>query len=189
MAYHQCVGYVDRPARDPRARADAQRLRGAGVTKIHYEADDGSRRPVLRQVVQSLHEGDTLIVVALDRLGRPLQSLVRTLGGLRAGGVALQCIEGDVNLSDPRDGTAQARMIDAIVHCLAVWDASTAEHRGKTMAGTGRRPGAHPKLGAFSVEEVQSMLEQPGASRTSVAKQLGVGRTTLYRFLRKASTP
>src|ERR1700723_443119 len=67
---------------------DLQRdaLLAAGVTERHIYSDTASgskdERPGLASCLQSLREGDTLVVWKLDRLGRNLRHLVNTVHDL-----------------------------------------------------------------------------------------------------------
>jgi DNA invertase Pin-like site-specific DNA recombinase len=176
-------GYVDQPMASDAGCADAARLRLAGVTRVHYEIDV-VRRSVLRELVKAMSGDTVLVVVALDRLGRPLGRLLESLSRFKKAGVCIRSLEDGVDMDMTPEGRAQGRIIDALSSCTNGWEARRAQHRAETMAERGSRPGAQPKLGSSSPEQVLVMLTRPGASRASVARELGVGRTTLYRFLR-----
>ena len=179
-------GYVDQPAATDAGRADASRLSQAGVARVHHETDAG-RRPVLRGLADMAATDTVLVVVALDRLGRPLGKVLRSLSRLRAAGMKIRSLEGGVDIDTTPEGSAQGRVVDALSSCLDRWEGIRAQHRGETMAERRIRPGVQPKLATTTPEKVRAMLERPGASRTSVAKELGVGRTTLYRYIDRAS--
>src|SRR5580658_3596525 len=77
---------------------DLQRdaLIAAGVTERHLYSDTVSGkkddRPGLGACLQSLREGDTLVVWKLDRLGRNLRHLVNTVHELTSAGVGLRVL-------------------------------------------------------------------------------------------------
>ena len=180
-------GYVDQPAVTEAGCVDANRLRQAGAARIHHESDV-ARRPVLRELVKMMTGNTVLVVVALDRLGRPLGQVLASLSRFRAAGVHIRSLEGGIDIDTTPEGRAQGRVVDALSNCVDGWEASRAQHRSETMAERGSRPGAQPKLANSSPDQVLAMLGRPGASRTSVARELGVGRTTLYRFLNHSRT-
>ena len=177
-------GYVDQPIASEAGCADAARLRLAGANRLHFELDK-VHRPVLRELMRKMASDTVLVVVALDRLGRPLSRLLDSLSRLKKAGVRIRSLEGGIEMDMTLEGRAQGRVVDALSNCVSNWEARRAHHRGETMAERGSRPGAQLKLGSSSPEQVLVMLGRPGASRTSVARELGVGRTTLYRFLRR----
>jgi DNA invertase Pin-like site-specific DNA recombinase len=79
---------------------DLQRdaLIAAGVAERHIYSDTASGknddRPGLAACLQSLREGDTLVVWKLDRLGRNLRHLVNTVHDLTSGGIGLRVLTG-----------------------------------------------------------------------------------------------
>lgn len=178
------LGYVDRPAGTPRGDSDAARLRGAGVREIHYEADPKAR-PVWRDTLETCRSCDVVVVVSLDRIGQPLRHLLRSMAALSDRGIGLRCLEGGVNLGANPAGRAQVRLVSALVECLDIWEECRSQRRSATMKERGNRPGAHPKLRGAFLSQVLAMLNRPGATQVSVARELGVGRTTLYRFLNR----
>jgi len=181
------VGYVDQPAGTPRGDTDAERLREAGVINIRHE-ENLDRRPVWREMIAVCDGVDVVVIVALDRLGRPIQSLLRSVVGLRHRGISLRCLDGNVDVCSATSlGQAQTCIVAALVACLDTWETERARHRDKTMAERGSRPGARPKLKTASSDDLLAMLGRPGANHTSVARELGVGRTTLYRHLKRTS--
>lgn len=181
------LGYVDQPPGTLVGAADAARLLKAGANKIYHEADI-RRRSVWREMVAACQDGDVVVVVSLDRIGRPMRSLLQSVADLCGAGVRLRCLDGSVDIGAVSRGCGQAQIIDALVGCLHLWETSRTRHRGRTMAQRGSRPGAQAKLAALSPDDVLTMLQKPGVTRTSVARELGVGRTTLYRYLNRTST-
>jgi DNA invertase Pin-like site-specific DNA recombinase len=74
---------------DPKSQVEAAKARGIPVANIHVETASGARhdRPVLTALLAQLREGDVLMTFRLDRLGRSLSHLVRTLEDLEARGI------------------------------------------------------------------------------------------------------
>jgi hypothetical protein len=90
------TGYMRVSKADGSQVLDLQRdaLVAAGVKSRHLCEDQASGkrddRPGLDACLKSLHEGDTLIVWKLDRLGRSLRHLVNTIHDLMERGVGLR---------------------------------------------------------------------------------------------------
>lgn len=177
---------MDHPAETEAGCIDAARLRQAGAVRIHHETD-ATRRPVLRGIVKMTGGDIVLVIVALNRLGRPLGRVLRSLSRFQAAGVHIRCLEEGIDIDTTPEGRAQARVVDALSSCMDRWEGLRAQHRGETMAERRIRPGVQPKLANSSPDQIMAMLGRPGASRASVARELGVGRTTLYRYLGRAS--
>jgi resolvase-like protein len=77
---------------------NATRFSPPGVTERHIYSDTASgskdERAGLASCLQSLREGDTLVVWKLDRLGRNLRHLINTVHDLTIGGIGLRVLTG-----------------------------------------------------------------------------------------------
>lgn len=97
------TGYarVSTDDQDPAAQIDA--LRAAGCDPIFVEHASGAtmQRPEWRACDRGLGKGDTLTVVRIDRLGRPLTDLVNTLDDLAARGVHFRSLTEGIDTSTP----------------------------------------------------------------------------------------
>ena len=69
-------------------------LEEAGCEQIYTETTSGksSDRPVLRELIDSLREGDTLAVWRLDRLGRSVEDLIGLVARLGGKGVRFKSL-------------------------------------------------------------------------------------------------
>lgn len=74
----------------------------AGCEKIFSEKVSGVKeRPVLKECLNYLREGDTLIVYKFDRIDRSLKDLVNIFSDLNKRGIMLTSIEDHVDASSP----------------------------------------------------------------------------------------
>ena len=135
---------------------DLQRdaLIAAGVAERHMYSDTASgkldERPGLAACLQSLREGDTLVVWKLDRLGRNLRHLVNTVHDLTAGGIGLRVLTGQGASIDTT--TAAGKLVFSFFAGLAEFERELTVER--TLAGLasararGRVGGRKPKMTA-----------------------------------------
>ena len=120
------IGYMRVSKADGSQVLDLQRdaLVAAGVTERHLYSDTASGkkddRPGLAACLQSLREGDTLVVWKLDRLGRNLRHLVNTVHELTAAGVGLRVLSGQGAAIDTT--TAGGKLIFGIFAALAEFE-------------------------------------------------------------------
>lgn len=96
-------------------------LNAAGVDRIYSDVMSGVRsdRPGLKELLDYAREGDTVVIVALDRPGRSLTHIVRTLDDLRERGVLVRSLRGGVDTS-----TSTGRMVAGILASPAEYERS-----------------------------------------------------------------
>ena len=131
------IGYVRVSKADGCQSLDLQRdaLIAAGVDENRIYADRApgkkDERPGLEACLKALREGDLLVVRKLDRLGRSLHHLVKTVTGLSDRGVGLKVLTGQGAQIDTT--TAAGRLSFGIFAALAEFESEFIRER--TMAG------------------------------------------------------
>ncbi len=108
-------------------------LHAVGVAKVFTDTGSGARndRPGLAELMTYTRSGDTVVVVALDRLGRSLSGIVRTVETLGERGVLLRSLREGVDTS-----TATGRMV---LGSSPAWP-STSEHSSPSEPRPPGRP-------------------------------------------------
>ena len=109
-------------------RLQTQALQAAGCTTIAEERVSGAstKRPELDNLVDSLTEGDTLVVWKLDRLGRSLSHLTGILDLLDARGVNF------VSLTEAIDTrTSTGRLLFGVLASIAAFERNLIAERVK----------------------------------------------------------
>ena len=89
------VGYARVSSRDQNLTVQRTKLKNAGCAKIFAEKRSGldGERPALKQCLEYLRDGDTLVVTKADRLGRSTGHLLKTIEDLKARNVAVIFID------------------------------------------------------------------------------------------------
>ena len=143
-----------------------------------------TKRSALLRCLETLEEGDTLIVWKLDRLARSLSELIHMLDKLRERGVRFQSL---IEAIDTETTTGDA--IWQLIGMLADMERSLVAERTragvKAAQSRGVRFGRKPKLTAPQLAHVRKLIEQ-GEAVPEVAKLLSVDRATIYRALQRA---
>jgi DNA invertase Pin-like site-specific DNA recombinase len=138
-------------------------------------------RKGLDAALADCHTGDTLVVVALDRLGRDLGDLVAIVNGLREQGVNLVCLRESIDTS-----TDIGQMLLGIFGALAQYERALIRERTAARLGAKKRRGENigrkPSLTPSQVVSARTLLDA-GTSAATVARNLGCSRATLYRHL------
>ncbi|EDT8879108.1 recombinase family protein [Salmonella enterica subsp. enterica] len=177
------IGYVRVSTQDQNLNLQTEALTRAGCKKIYEDKISGVRaeRPGLRQALEMLREGDTLVVWKLDRLGRSVKQLVDMVGDLHKQGIQFKSITDAIDT-----GTPAGRFFFHVMASLAEMERELIIER--TRAGLnaakqlGRKGGRKPKMTSSKIEAAKKLLSS-GIPPRDVAKDLGVSVPTLYRWL------
>lgn len=163
------------------------KLRAAGCEKIFEDVMSGAKkdRLGLSNMLEAVREGDTVVVVKLDRLGRSLANLLELMTEFENRGVVF------VSLSESIDtSTAIGRMMFNILGSIAEFERELIIER--TQAGiaqaraAGVKFGAPVKLDLKMVKRAVELKHNEKLSSREKAAVLGVSRASFYRLLKQA---
>jgi DNA invertase Pin-like site-specific DNA recombinase len=118
----------------------------------------------------------------LDRLGRLLSHLLELVEDLRGRGIGLQSLTEAIDT-----GTPAGKLVYSIFGAIAEFERELIRERVtaglRAAKRRGERIGRRPALTPSQRELARRLIDQ-GESPSTVARQLQVGRSTLYRALR-----
>ncbi len=186
------IGYGRKSKDDQELALQVDALKRAGCERIYLDqvSRAGPRRAKkgaveLEKALEMLREGDTLAVWRLDRLGGSVSDLIRIVEDLKSRGVQF------VSLTESIDTrTAAGNMFFQICAVFAEYERRLLIERTQAGLEAARRRGRYggrPKaLTDDQVHEIRVLLRDPSVTATSVAKRYGIGRATLYNYLREA---
>jgi len=191
------IGYGRVSTRDQNPDAQEDALKAAGCDQIFVDKASGklASRPELDKALIAAREGDEFVITKLDRLGRSLKNLIELSEQLRDRGVNVVVLDQAIDTSTP-----SGRMFFHILGAVAEFErALTAERTRDGLAAArarGRVGGRKQALKPRQVQLAQEMYDELGAdgkrkhSVQDIADELGVARTTIYRYLdRKEAQP
>ena len=185
------IGYARVSKADDSQSLDLQRdaLLAAGVAedRIYTDRASGKRdeRLGLEACLKALREGDVLVIWKLDRLGRSLHHLVKTVTGLSEHGMGLKVLTGQGAQIDTT--TAAGRLSFGIFAALAEFESELIRER--TVAGLraararGRKGGRKPALTKAQVRTIQAAMSHRDTSVSELCGELGISPVTLYRYV------
>jgi DNA invertase Pin-like site-specific DNA recombinase len=180
------IGYARVSTTDQDLSLQESALRNAGCEVIRSEKRSGTTtegRAELQTVLEFLRKGDVLMVTRIDRLARSigdLQDIVRTI---RARGAALKATEQPIDTS-----TAAGKCFLDMLGVFAEFETNLRRERqlegiAKAKAAgvyKGRRP-------TISLADVRRLKNQ-GLGASKIAKELKIGRASVYRVLSEPTT-
>lgn len=179
------IGYARVSTIEQNLDAQVDALKKAGCEKIYAEKMGGKstkNRPELEKMIDTLREGDTVVVWRLDRLGRSTTDLLTLVNAWADAGV------GFVSLTESIDTTgATGRLMLGLFAAFAEFERNLIRER--TLAGLaaararGRVGGGVPKMTDKQKKRAGELYESNTMTVAEIGKQFGVSRQTIYRVL------
>ena len=165
--------------------AQRHRLTQAGAIRIFEDVISGKifNRPGLDELIAYARPNDLLCVVRLDRLGRSLKELLETVEYLKAHKIGLMSLEEKIDTS-----SAAGELIFHVFGAIAHFERRLIGERTKEGINAARLKGKIPGRPTLDKEKISSALKliESGLSPTAAARQLNIGRSTMYRELKYA---
>ena len=166
---------------------------GLIIDKWYTETVSGSvssKNRKLSGVLDRMKPGDSLIVTEISRLSRTLLEIMTILNSCIKKRVVLYSTkEGYIFQNDINSkvlGYAFGLMAEIERNLISMRTKEALARRKKEGVCLGRRKGDAPKMNMLIDNRRLVMMERRrGASCSALAKQMGVSRTTMFRFLHK----
>lgn len=181
------LGYARISTGDQDVAGQTLRLTEAGAIKVFTDVRSGRSmdRPGLAALLDYARPGDVLAVVRLDRLGRSLAELLTTVAMLKARGIALLSLEERIDTA-----SAAGELVFHVFGAIAHFERRLIAERTRDGIAAARARGRHPGRQPLDREKAEAALKlvAAGLSPTAAAGQVGLGRSTVYRELRRSST-
>ncbi|MGX1768927.1 recombinase family protein [Dietzia sp. NPDC055340] len=187
----QRVAYVRVSAAD---QNEARQLEAVGECDQVYIEKQSARsradRAKLEECIRYLRDGDELVVASMDRLARSLVDLKQIVGEITAKGASVEFVHERATYAagaqDPR-----ADLMLSLLGAFAEFERAIIRERqaeGIAIAKTkGKYKGRKRVLTDEQINEARARVEA-GEGPSAIARDLGVGRSTLYRALQRVHT-
>lgn len=188
------IGYARVSTRAQDTDRQEEDLLAAGVRRDDLYVDHGvsgaqASRVELDKAMGALHDGDTLVVTTLDRLGRSTVNMLGLADQIKAKGAGLRVLNlggGDVDTSTPMGG-----MVFTVMAALGQMELEI--KRERITDSVSKRRAAGKDLGGrkeqFTDRQIKNAarLIESGEPAAQVARDLGMSRATLYRRMEALS--
>ena len=180
----QRVGYIRVSSTDQNT---ARQLDGVELDRIFEDKASGkdAKRPKLQELLAYVREGDTVIVHSMDRLARNVDDLRRIVIELSGRGVRVEFQREGVVFTgeDNPMNTLLLTMLGAVAEFLR---AQNLENQREGIAKAKQAGKYKGRKRALSPEQIEQLKERVanGERKTSLARELGVNRDTVYEALK-----
>jgi DNA invertase Pin-like site-specific DNA recombinase len=164
---------------------DALTAAGVDATRVYTDKLPGTstrqQRAGLAALLDYAREGDAIVVVGIDRLGRNAAEVMTTIRDLGERGIVLRSLREGIDTAN-----ASGRMVAGVLASLAELELELGRER-RTAARDARRARGQsigrPKALDDSKTALARRMYASGESAGTIAATLGVSRATVYRVL------
>lgn len=185
MALFFKVGYA---RVSPLDQKTCRQLSGIELDRLFEEKASGkgtSNRPILREMIAYIREGDHLYVHSMDRLARNLEDLLRLVKEINGKGVTIHFVKENMVFDPNGKESSMSKLLLSVMGAVAEFERELILERQREGIALAKARGAYKGRKPVSNEVIAKAKEMvsSGISKTEVAKSLGIGRTSLYKYL------
>jgi DNA invertase Pin-like site-specific DNA recombinase len=170
-------------------QVDALTAAGVDTARVYSDKLSGmsarEHRPGLAALLDYAREGDAIVVVGIDRLGRNAAEVMTTIRELGERGIVLRSLREGIDTSN-----ATGRMVAGVLASLAELELELGRERRSAAREARRSRGqaiGRPRALNDSKAALARRMHASGESASTIAKTLGVSRATIYRVLAEAN--
>ena len=131
-------------------------------------------------MLSELHEGDTIVIESLSRLGRSVKNLAELMEVLNSRNIRL------VSLKETIDTTSSTgRLLFTILSSLAQFERDVLVERtqeGLKAARARGRYGGRPKTKESAVKKAVALYDTGQYTLKEIQEMTGISASTIYRF-------
>lgn len=185
------IGYARVSTGDQTLDLQLDALAKADCGRVFTETASGAKsdRPILKEAVEYLRSGDTLVVWRLDRLGRSLQHLISVVTELQNRGIGFRSLTEQIDTTTPG-----GKLVFHVFGALAEFERDLIRERtnaGLAAARARGRTGGRPKALADPKKRslAQALYDGRQTDIATICQTLGISRATLYRYLKTQQSP
>ncbi|MDT5370740.1 MAG: hypothetical protein QOC62_5171 [Mycobacterium sp.] len=164
---------------------DALTAAGVDATRVYTDKLSGTstrqQRPGLAALLDYAREGDAIVVVGIDRLGRNASEVMTTIRQLGERGIVLRSLREGIDTSN-----ATGRMVAGVLASLAELELELGKERRTASRDARRARGqsiGRPKALTDENVALARRMHESGESANTISTTLGVSRATVYRVL------
>jgi DNA invertase Pin-like site-specific DNA recombinase len=183
----QTVGYVRVSTFEPN---ESRQLEGIKLDRVFTDKASGKdiKRPQLEALLKFVREGDTVICHSMDRLGRNLVDLRRTVTDLTARKIGVRFLKENLVLTG--DDSPMATLLLNMMGSFAEFELAWSRERQREGIDVAKRAGVYKGRKRLLTPDRAAELGRRldlGESKAALAREFGLDRTTVYRYIGRAA--
>ena len=181
----QTIGYIRVSSFE---QNEARQLEKETLDRVFTDKASGkdTNRPQLKELIQFVREGDLVLVHSMDRLARNLDDLRKLVKSFVAKGVSVKFVKEGL-LFSTKDDSPMSNLLLSVMGAFAEFERSLIKERQREGIELAKKKGVYKgRVKALSDEDIVLLNERvsAGVNKSTLAKEFGVSRQTLYSYLR-----
>lgn len=179
------VGYARVSSSSQSLEVQHEQLASAGCDKVFAEKRSGRTidgRDALADAIDFVREGDVLAVTRLDRLARSVVDLHRLIERLTAKGCGFRVLQ----QSGIDTTTSTGKLTLSILGAVAEFEADIRRDRQRDGIERAKANGVYRgRRASIDTARIESLIAA-GMAPAAIARDMGIGRASVYRLMRRA---
>jgi len=181
------IGYARVSTQDQQTLRQIDQLKEFGCERIYEEKVSGTKRDreELNRMMDTLREGDVVVITELSRLSRSVKDLFEIVDKIHKVGADIKSLKE----SDWIDTTTpQGKLLFTIFAGISQFERDLIRQRtmeGLQAARARGRNGGRPPKDKSKIDLALSMYDSKVCSISQILETTGISKTTLYRYKRK----
>lgn len=182
----QTVGYVRVSTFE---QNESRQLEGVELDRVFTDKASGKniQRPQLEAMMKYVRDGDMVICHSMDRLGRNLVDLRRTVTELTSRRIGIRFIKENLILTG--DDSPMATLLLNMMGSFAEFEVAWSRERQREGIEIAKREGVYKGRKRLLAPDRAAELNRrlgTGESKAALAREFGLDRTTVYRYIGRA---
>lgn len=178
------IGYARVSTSDQSLDLQKDNLMAEGCEKIFTDIASGAKtdRHGLDEAINYCRKGDTLVVWKLDRMGKSMSHLIKTLKDLEESGIGFRSLTENIDTTTPG-----GRLVFHLFGALAEFERDLIRESvqsGLKSARARGRKGGRPPVSEETKSMAQALMADKSLSVKQICERLGIGRSTLYKYVK-----
>lgn len=184
------IGYVRVSTVEQNTARQEVLMRSLDVEKMYIDKMSGKskNRPQLKEMLENLHDGDTVVVESISRLARSTKDLLELVEDFRKKGVYFVSQKENIDTTTP-----QGKFMLTVFAAIAELERDQTEQRQKEGIAAmpvvdGKRVSAKTGRGfGRPKQEIENIDLKDGETVVEACARLGISRSTYHRRMREES--
>ncbi|MXS80832.1 MULTISPECIES: recombinase family protein [Nitrosomonas] len=178
------IGYVRVSSFDQNPE---RQLEGIQVDRVFTDKASGkdTQRPQLDMLLDFVREDDTVVVHSMDRLARNLDNLRKLVQDLTGRGIQVEFVK--ERLIFTGEDSPMANLMLSVMGSFAEFERALIRERQREGITLAKQRGAYRgRKRSLNSEQVTELKRRvmAGEQKTLIARNFGISRETLYRYLK-----